>query len=100
MYNFHIGERIRELRQGRSLTQNVLAQRLGVTKSVISGYENSTTYPSFDILLGLADIFNVTTDYLLGKEKTRSINTEGLTESQAEMVSALVSEFQKANETR
>ena len=90
----------KELRQGRNLTQNILAQRLGVTKSVISGYENSTTYPSFDILLGLADIFNVTTDYLLGKEKGRSINTAGLTESQIEMVSALVSEFQKANQTQ
>ena len=97
MYNYKIGDKIKELRQGRNLTQSILAQRLGVTKSVVSGYENSTTYPSFDILLGIADIFNVTTDYLLGKEKTRQINTSGLTESQVEMVSALVAEFQKAN---
>ena len=97
MYNYKIGDKIKELRQGRNLTQSILAQRLGVTKSVVSGYENSTTYPSFDVLLGIADIFNVTTDYLLGKEKTRQINTSGLTESQVEMVSALVAEFQKAN---
>ena len=97
MYNYKIGDRIRELRQGRNLTQSTLAQRLGITKSVVSGYENSTTYPSYDVLLGLADIFNVTTDYLLGKEKERSISTKGLTESQVEMVSALVSEFQKSN---
>ena len=97
VYNYKIGDKIKELRQGRNLTQSILAQRLGVTKSVVSGYENSTTYPSFDVLLGIADIFNVTTDYLLGKEKTRQINTSGLTESQVEMVSALVAEFQKAN---
>ena len=99
MYNYKIGERIKELRQGRNLTQLALAQRLGITKSVISGYENATTYPSYDVLLGLADVFNVTTDYLLGKEKTRTISTKGLTESQVEMVSALISEFQKANGT-
>jgi len=97
MYIYKIGERIKELRQGRKLTQNILAQRLGVTGSLISGYENATTYPSYDILLGLADIFNVTTDYLLGKDKARSIDTKGLSESQVEMVSALVNEFQKAN---
>ena len=68
MYNYKIGERIRELRKGRSLTQDILAQRLSVTKSVVSGYENSATYPSYDVLLGIADIFNVTTDYLLGRD--------------------------------
>lgn len=97
MYNYKIGERIKELRQGRRLTQSILAQRLGLTKSVISGYENATTYPSYDVLLSLADIFNVTTDYLLGKEKNPSISTRGLTESQVEMVSALINEFQKSN---
>jgi transcriptional regulator with XRE-family HTH domain len=100
MYNYHIGERIKELRKGRNLTQSVLAQRLGVTKSVISAYENQTAYPSLDVLLGLADIFNVTTDYLLGRKKAGSVRTNGLTESQVEMVSALVSEFQRANDAR
>ena len=45
----------------------------------------------------MANIFNVTTDYLLGKEKTREISTKDLTESQVEMVSALIAEFQKTN---
>jgi len=71
--------------------------RLGVTKSVISSYENAVAYPSYDILLGIADIFNVSTDYLFGREKSRAIDTKGLTESQVEMVTALVGEFQKAN---
>ncbi|MDR2933532.1 MAG: helix-turn-helix domain-containing protein, partial [Oscillospiraceae bacterium] len=77
MYYYKIGERIRELRQARHLTQDILAQRLGITKSGVSSYENSAAYPSYDALLGLADIFKVTTDYLLGKEKTRSISTRG-----------------------
>ena len=95
--SYTIGERIRELRQSRKLTQLVLAKRLGVTKSLISAYENATTYPSYDVLLGIAYIFNVTTDYLLGKEKTMSVSTKGLTDSQTEFVSALIAEFQKVN---
>ena len=94
---YTIGDRIRELRQERNLTQLTLSGRLGVTKALISAYENQMAYPSFEVLLGIADIFNVTTDYLLGKEKTRSINTKGLTEGQIELVSALISEFQKSN---
>ena len=97
---YTIGDRVKALRKGRNLTQLVLSQRLGVTKAMISAYENATAYPSYDSLLGLAYIFNVTTDYLLGKEKTRSVNTTGLTESQVEMVSALVNELQKANEAK
>jgi len=93
--SYTIGDRIKELRKGRNLTQQVLSKRLGVTKALISAYENATAYPSYDVLLGLSYIFNVTTDYLLGKDKTRAISTRGLTESQIEFVSALVSEFQK-----
>jgi transcriptional regulator with XRE-family HTH domain len=94
---YTIGDRIKKLRQGRNLTQLILAKRLGVTKALISAYENQTAYPSIDVLLGLASIFNVTTDYLLGKEKTMNVSTTGLTESQIEFVTALVSEFQKSN---
>ena len=97
--SYTIGERIRELRQSRKLTQLVLSKRLGVTKSLISAYENATAYPSYDVLLGIAYIFNVTTDYLLGKEKTMSVSTKGLTDSQTEFVSALIAEFQKVNLT-
>ncbi len=92
-----IGDRIRELRQGRKLTQLVLSKRLGVSKALISAYENAMVYPPYDVLLGLADIFNVTTDYLLGKERVMSVSTKGLYPNQIELVSALVDEFQKAN---
>ena len=94
-----MGDRIRMLRKGRNLTQLVVATRLGVTKALISAYENGTALPSYDVLLGFANLFNVTTDYLIGKEKTVSLSTKGLTESQMGLVAALVSEFQVANGT-
>ena len=96
-YNYKIGDRIKELRQSRNLTQQVLAQRLGITKSVISAYENAIAYPSYDNLIGIADIFSVSTDYLLGRYSERNISITNLTESQIELVSALVHEFKKVN---
>lgn len=85
-----IGERIRQLRSGRNMTQAVLAQRLGVTKSVISAYENGMRYPSYDVLLKLADIFGVSTDYLLGHSRQNVVDVTGLTPNQVEGVIALV----------
>lgn len=50
------------------LTQVQLAQKLGLTKSVISAYETGRRLPSYDILIHIARIYNVSTDYLLGLE--------------------------------
>ena len=60
------GNVLKKLRQQEGLTQQQLANKLGVTKSVISYYELQERYPSPDILTKLAQIFHVSTDYLLG----------------------------------
>ena len=85
-----IGERIRQLRTGRNMTQAVLAQRLGVTKSVVSAYENGMRYPSYDVLIKLADIFTVSTDYLLGRPRQNVVDVSGLTDNQIEGVVSLI----------
>ena len=63
------GNRLKTLRISNSLTQKDLASRLNITKSVISAYETGARLPSYDVLIGLSNIFHVTTDYLLGVEK-------------------------------
>lgn len=73
--------RLRELRIQSGLTQLQLAQRLGITKSVISLYELSERAPSPDILIRLANIFHVSTDYLLGLDKHDIALLRALTES-------------------
>lgn len=85
-----IGERIRQLRTGRNMTQAILAKRLGVTKSVISAYENGIRYPSYDVLIKLADIFSVSTDYLLGRQRQNTVDVSGLTEHQIEGIVSLI----------
>lgn len=60
--------RIRELRQSKSLNQEQLAEKIGLTKQAISQYERGDRKPSFDVLQALCDFFNVSSDYLLGKD--------------------------------
>lgn len=64
------------------MTQADLSDRLGVTKSVISAYENGVRMPSYDILIQISRIFHVTTDYLLGLETKQEIDVSGLTEEE------------------
>lgn len=71
------GEKLKMLRTGQKLSQRKLAKRLGVTKSVISYYESGDRYPSYDVLIRMAHLFHVTTDYLLdiGKEDIYILTT-------------------------
>lgn len=69
MVNFVIfGKRLKELRKERQMTQQELADIIGVTKVSISGYESGNRFPSIDRITDLAYYFEVTTDYLLGRD--------------------------------
>lgn len=73
------GKRLKELRRQAGLTQQQLGTQIGVTKSVISFYELQERSPAPDVLIKLAAVFHVTTDYLLGIEKSQTIDVSGLT---------------------
>lgn len=62
----NLGEKIRSLRKTAHMTQEQLADRLGMSCQAVSRWENGTTYPDLELLLPLAEIFGVTSDYLLG----------------------------------
>ena len=63
------GDMLSELRHDRNLTQAELALEIYVTPGTISNYESNVHYPDVEKLKQLADFFNVTTDYLLGRSK-------------------------------
>ncbi len=65
----NIGETIARLRKERSMTQEALAECMGVTAQTISKWENSTTCPDVMLLPVLADFFHVTVDDLYGRER-------------------------------
>lgn len=64
-YNMVIGERIKELRQQKKLTQSDLARLVGLTYIQIGRYETLKSTPSTDVLQRLAQALDTTTDYLM-----------------------------------
>lgn len=88
MVNF--GNVLKTLRLKNNMTQAQLAQKLGVTKSVISAYETGLRLPSYDILIHIAKFFNVSTDYLLGLENKREVDLSGLTDDEITALLALI----------
>ncbi|MBQ8506209.1 MAG: helix-turn-helix transcriptional regulator [Clostridia bacterium] len=93
MLNF--GNRLRELRVGKGWTQAELASQLRVTKSVVSAYETSMRYPSYDILIRICAIFHVSSDHLLGIEKQKTLDISGLSEENEMLVRQLVAALRK-----
>ncbi len=91
------GTVLKQLRKSHSLTQKGLGSQVGLSKAVISKYENGMSYPTFDILILIADYFGVTTDYLLGVEKGKTVDLSTLTDTQIDAVRRLIAEFNKAN---
>lgn len=61
-----LGKRLLILRHKLGLSQRNLAQKLGLNPSTYFRYEKSQREPSIDVLIKIAEFFNVTTDYLLG----------------------------------
>lgn len=84
------GIKIKNLRLQKRLTQAELAQKLGVTKSVISAYETGLRMPSYDVLVQIARIFKVSTDYLLGVETRPGLDLSGLTEEECAALVKLI----------
>lgn len=84
------GNRLKTLRIQNNLTQEQLAHRLGLTKSVISAYETGSRMPSYDILISISRIFKVTTDYLLGVERKNDVDLSGLTDDEKVALQNLV----------
>ena len=66
--DWHISENIRHLRKENRMTQEQLAEALGVTVGAVYKWENALTIPDIRLLVELADLFGVSVDYLLGYE--------------------------------
>lgn len=86
----NFGEKLKALRTGQKLSQRELAERLGVAKSIVSYYESGDRYPSYDILVKMAHLFHVTTDYLLDVDKNRMIDVSNLSEEEIGVVISMI----------
>lgn len=93
------GKKLKELRTQAKMTQAQLAARIGVTKSVISFYELQERAPSPDVLSKCAQIFHVSTDYLLGLEKAETIDISDLSKDDIAILRALVESLREKTKT-
>ena len=93
-----IGDRIKQLRIDAKMTQPELAKKLDVTRSAVAAYENNSRQPSFQILIRLAHIFNVSTDYLLLGNDNNLLDVEGLSGEQRAIIVSLIKNFRETND--
>lgn len=91
------GNRLKTLRLQRNMTQADLAEMLGLTKSVVSAYETGLRMPSYDVLISIARVFKVSTDFLLGVEKKNDIDLSGLTDEEVKAIKNLIKSMQGKN---
>ncbi|GMR65853.1 helix-turn-helix domain-containing protein [Bacillus thuringiensis] len=80
-----LGKKIAELRKNQKLSQYDLADRLGFSRGKLANYEQGQREPDYDTLKKIADFFEVSTDYLLGRTEKKELFTNmslGLSEKE------------------
>ena len=68
-----LGERLTELRKGRNLTQEQFSSLINISRATYAQYEIDRRQPDYETLQNIADFYNVTTDYLLGRARNSDI---------------------------
>ncbi len=87
--------KLKSLRTDRGISQNALAQAIGVTRAAVNAWELGKGYPNAVCLVQLAKYLNVSTDYLLGLTTSCSIDISQMPQNEREIVLRLVSCFNK-----
>lgn len=83
-------ERIRNLREEHGITQKHLAEILGVTRTAVAKWEANENGPNSDVLLKIADYFDVSLDYLLGRTDIKKFPTESSRDNKSDMLREFV----------
>jgi transcriptional regulator with XRE-family HTH domain len=92
-----IADRIKSLREQKNMTQADLAKQLGITRSSVNAWEMGISVPSTQYIVELSEIFNVSTDYLLGVQSSATISIQGLSDNDAKIVHALIAHLREKN---
>ena len=94
-----LGERIKQLRTARNMSQVELAAELNVSKQSVSNWENDNILPSIEIIKKLAQFFSCSSDFLLELDTSTHayIDISDLTDTQAAHLIALAKDIKKLN---
>lgn len=88
-----IAEKIKILREGKGMTQTDLARRLGITRSGVNAWEMGISVPSTQYVVELAQLFGVSSDYLLGLPTTATLSVEGLDDEEIATLVAVADRY-------
>ncbi|MBQ8433589.1 MAG: helix-turn-helix transcriptional regulator [Clostridia bacterium] len=98
-----MGNKIKNLREKAGLSQTELADKLGLSKSVISAYEKGIRNPSFKVLPLLAEALNVSQLYFFEKGEWQNqpvtVDISDLNPDQQRIIISLVNEFKESNKS-
>lgn len=90
-----IADRIKHLREVNGMTQSALAKELGITRSSVNAWEMGISVPSTQYIIELSRIFCVSTDYLLGVDKSSTIDVSGLSESDVQLLYRIITHLRQ-----
>lgn len=92
--------KIKELRTAMKISQSELARTLDVTRSSVNAWEMGVSVPSVPKLIELAEIFHVTTDYLLGLNNIDLLNIGSLEYDEKELIYQMLNYFDKKRDEK
>lgn len=88
-----IADKVKDLREKNDLTQSALAKKLNVTRSSVNAWEMGISVPSTALLVELAKLFHVSTDYLLGIESTSTLDISKLNDKEVLIIYDIIQYF-------
>ena len=92
---YNLNENIKKLRLAHGYNQVAFGNLLGVTKQCVSNWENDNVLPSIEMLVKMADVFCVSTDFLLGRAEDNVIDVSGLTLEQRAHIALIIADLKE-----
>ena len=97
MYKLY--DRLREIRERENISQNALANALGITRASVNAWEMGISAPNAQSLVMLSKYFNVSVDYLLGLDNNEYVDISSLNNSEKEIVCSIIRYFSSLKNT-
>ena len=98
MYDF--GSRLKAIRNQRGLTQRKLAEEIGKSVQAVSSYERNSQIPPIEVMIGIADVLNVSLDYLVDRQSVNTYSFCNLKSIHKEILDLLQDEFASPSRKR
>lgn len=94
-------ERVKELREDMALSQSMLGRKIGVKQSAVGMWESGRSMPEINTLIALADYFNVSVDYLLGRDEPAPAPSEDVKQedTRTEREAVMLDRFDALNDS-